>query len=496
MIASVVICTYNRRELLEASVLSVMDQDLAAGEFEIIVVDNNSTDGTRETVQRLAACSPVRITYLFEAVQGLSSARNAGISTAQGEIVVFIDDDIEAEPQWLRELSAVFDSSEIAGAGGPIRPVWPFPRPQWLGKDREGFLTVSEFEEARETGFFHYPHYPWGANIAFRRTIFDTIGLFPPNLGRIGASLLSNEELNLCKRIESAGFKIRFAPQAVIHHKIAPERMRKSWMMRRSYWQGRSDAILDAGNAPFSYSRLRWFARLLFEHHTKTGGTDFDTVCNDRNLTGYLDQLILLTDGAGSSHFRKLRALRTFIASFTNEVEKRWRPAEYGDRSLAQLKQWLSDREQEVRDRDQWLAGRDQSIAQYQQWLADRVSDVRVRDQRLADLDTHLGEFRRRILVCEARMQERDAVIARQAQWLADREQQIHERDRAISEREARLASKKQRLAEREKEVQDLQELQQRLVEKEQAIRELHCSWSWRITSPLRWIMSILLRLK
>ena len=474
MLASVIICTYNRSDLLEESLLSVCRQDLADDQYEILVVDNNSIDNTRQVVQNVAASSKVKISYIFEKRQGLSFARNSGIDAAQGEIVVFTDDDIEAEPQWLRKTVAIFSSPEVACAGGPIRPLWPHEKPQWLDTEREGFLTISEFEAARETGRFSYPNYPWGANIAFRRTVFKEIGVFPTDLGRIGASLLSNEELNLCKRIEAAGYLISFAPEAVIHHKIPAQRMTKSWMMHRAYWQGRSDAILDTGTTPFRYSRLRDFARQLFWHQAKDRGADFTTTCIERNLIGYLHQLLIVSQEPPLSQFRKIRAIRKFLSSFTKltgasfagkravitgleqDLAKR-------DQQAAQLEVWLADREKEIHDRDEWLAERDGQIVQYKQWLTDRERDIHERDRWLAERDAQIAQYQQWLTDRERDVQERDrwlaerdGQIAQYKQWLANRERDVQEHDRWLAERDGQIAQYKQWLADRERDVHNL----------------------------------------
>jgi glycosyltransferase involved in cell wall biosynthesis len=245
MKASIIICTYNRSKLLKETIQSIQDQDFPRDQYEIIVVDNNSSDDTEKVVKDLASSSQVRIEYVFEGRQGLSHARNAGIRKAGGEIVAFTDDDAEADKSWLRELVAAFDSPEVGAAGGPIRPVWPFEKPEWITENWLGYFTVSDFPEARETGEFRNPNYPWGANMAFRQSILKETDLFPPALGRIGDCLLSNEELRLFRSIEEMGHRIVLAPDAVVHHKIPPERVRKLWLYHRTYWQGRSEAILD-----------------------------------------------------------------------------------------------------------------------------------------------------------------------------------------------------------------------------------------------------------
>jgi len=313
MKASVVICTYNREQLIEASILAVQRQDFSQEFYEILVVDNNSTDRTKEIVHRLIPPSPVSIRYIFEENQGLSFARNAGINNAKGEVVVFTDDDIDAEPNWLKDIVAAFDDPQVACAGGPIRPIWPFPKPEWLTERWQGPLTISEFKPAKDAGEFKGPYYPWGANIAFRKDVFQTTGMFPTDLGRIGNCLLSNEEINLCRKIEESGKRIKFAPNAIIHHKIAPERIRKIWLHHRTYWQGRSCAVLDINTGRNIYSQLR--ANTIKLQNLAKGNSDtFERRCISKEIFGYFHQLIEGTPNEGRvSVLRRMRALKVVL---------------------------------------------------------------------------------------------------------------------------------------------------------------------------------------
>jgi GT2 family glycosyltransferase/glycosyltransferase involved in cell wall biosynthesis len=390
--ASIIICTFNRSELLMQSILALKDQNFPADRYEIIVVDNNSSDDTRSITESLASLSNVPIRYLFEANQGLSYARNTGIINASHEIIIFTDDDIDADENWLLEIVNAFGESDVACAGGPIRPVWPFEKPEWLPRSREGFLSVSEFETARINGEFSYPNYPWGANIAFRKIVFDKIGMFPTDLGRTGKSLLSNEEIMLCQRVESAGYRIKFAPNAVIHHKIAPERLRKSWMLHRSYWQGRSDAVLDVATPPFRYSRLREFSKLLVLQDIKDDGMDFDTCFVGRALTGYLFQLIIAhQDVSANGDFKKLRALKTFMSA-TSDV-------------VVEMKQKILEQESLVEDRNKAISGLDQQLCESEQQNYD--SSILVND-----LHSRIYELENRLAERERQLAERDRLIA------------------------------------------------------------------------------------
>lgn len=304
MKASVIVCTYNRVELLTDTLRSLQQLSYPATDYEVIVVDNNSSDNTAELVAALASNSPVKIAYVHESRQGLSYARNTGITHAKGEIVVFTDDDIEADPLWLQDIVATFNSPEVYCVGGPIRPIWLSPRPEWLSDNLIGYLTIQEFEYAAQSRELTSASYPSGANIAFRRVLFEELGYFDTELGRKGKLLLSNEESRVCSMIEAAGKKIRLASNAIIYHKIPAERLTRKWFYNRLYWQGVSDAIMDISLSKESdvianniYGNIRRWTNIDFDAFTYK--------CISKYLRGYA-----IGAGEGSSRHDNLKIAR------------------------------------------------------------------------------------------------------------------------------------------------------------------------------------------
>jgi len=261
---SVIICTYNRCSLLEKTLRSLMEQSFPADRLEIIVVDNNSTDDTATVVRACAVDSPVQISYLLEMNQGLSHARNHGLREARGELVAFIDDDATAVKTWLVKLLEGFDDPRTACAGGRVVPAWQAPRsewPKWLHERLVGFFSVVEYPDRRE---LHYPGYPAGTNIAFRKQALENTGIFNPRLGRTGKSLLSMEETDLCLRLERAGHRIVYLPEAVVRHTIAPERLTRDWVRERARWQGISAAVIEQEFFPRSFVAAKSLKYLLY----------------------------------------------------------------------------------------------------------------------------------------------------------------------------------------------------------------------------------------
>ena len=249
---SVIICTYNRCESLRDTLRALKQQELPEGvRLEILVVDNNSTDGTREVVRQEAADSGWLIRYLFESQQGLSRARNCGIREARGELVAFIDDDELAAPGWLRDLYGVCREYQADCVGGRILLKWISPPPDWLVYHRlEGQLGFLDrgpkpivADSSTGEGFL------FGGNIAFSRKIFDEVGLFRTDLGVVGGRPARGEDSEMLQRLLKAGKKVVYAPNAVVYHKITADRMRKSYFRRLTFGSHRA---LTAMGAPIS----------------------------------------------------------------------------------------------------------------------------------------------------------------------------------------------------------------------------------------------------
>jgi glycosyltransferase involved in cell wall biosynthesis len=232
---TVILCTFNRCISLHKALDSVAAQQLPEFvQWEVIVVDNNSRDKTREVVDEYCRRYPGRFRYLFEPQQGLSRARNAGIRDARGEIIAFIDDDVIAEPIWLQNLTASLLDGKWAGAGGRIRPPVEFSPPHWLTlggeMDLGGPLALFDLGDAPG----ELKRAPYGTNMAFLRSMFEKHGGFRVDLGRCGSSLLSGEDTDFGNRLMSAAERLRYEPSAVVHHPVPRERLNKKYF--RAWW--------------------------------------------------------------------------------------------------------------------------------------------------------------------------------------------------------------------------------------------------------------------
>jgi glycosyltransferase involved in cell wall biosynthesis len=240
---TVIVCTYNRANSLGKTLTSLVAQTLPGSlEWEIIVVDNNSNDETPQIVESFQRKYPARFRYLLEKTQGVSSARNAGIRDARGDIVAFIDDDETAAPGWLENLTKHLHSGEWAGAGGRVVPEWSFARPRWLLSEHSfTSAPLAKFDADAENEELTEP--PFGANMAFRKEVFDKHGGFRTDLGRSGKSLLSSEDTEFGRRLMASGSRLRYEPSAVTYHPVEPFRVRRGYFLAWWFGKGRTDVI-------------------------------------------------------------------------------------------------------------------------------------------------------------------------------------------------------------------------------------------------------------
>jgi glycosyltransferase involved in cell wall biosynthesis len=235
---SVVVCTYNRAHSLERTLQSIAQQKLPDDfSWEVIVVDNNSSDSTSQVIQDAQERLKIsNLRYEFEGKQGLSHARNHGISCANGQIILFTDDDVCPESDWVYQIANNMDRYKCEACGGRIAPVWEEAPPKWLSERLYGFLAL-RMENGRPRQITDAADVPFGANMAFYKSVFDRVGMFDASRGRKGNMLAGGEELDVFGRILDNGGKIYYFPAARVHHYIESFRAKKSYF-RRWRFQG------------------------------------------------------------------------------------------------------------------------------------------------------------------------------------------------------------------------------------------------------------------
>lgn len=240
---SAIICTHNREFYLGAAVDSLLQQDYP--DYEVIVVDNASSDGTREVIN--SRLPHPRLQYIYEPVTGLSVARNTGAKASRGEILAYLDDDAIASPGWLKALGQAYqDNTKLAIAGGKVTLLLPEGKtiPSWLSSELAGNLGAYDLGD--EVVSITNPGLtPRGLNYSLRRSFWQQVGGFDVNLGRVGKNLLSNEELQMTQLALKHQWQVAYVPQALVAHNVAPERLEPSWFLRRSWWQGVSECYRE-----------------------------------------------------------------------------------------------------------------------------------------------------------------------------------------------------------------------------------------------------------
>lgn len=247
---SVVISTYNRGALLVDAIQSVLDQ-VGAPPFEVVVVDNNSTDDTRALVEHLAGTDG-RLRYVFEPRQGVSYGRNAGVQASTGAIIAFTDDDVRAEPTWLAAIARAFEDHPWAAfAGGKVLPRWPGPVPSWLTREHWSPLALVDYGDDPVRVDFTRPIALLTCNAAFRRAMFEQVGGFDPQYQHRPGAVSACEDHELELRVLRAGGAGVYVPDAVIEAEIQPKRLTRAYHRKWSFDHGRALVALLGPNETF-----------------------------------------------------------------------------------------------------------------------------------------------------------------------------------------------------------------------------------------------------
>jgi glucosyl-dolichyl phosphate glucuronosyltransferase len=209
-------------------------------EWEVLVVDNNSSDETGAVVEDFCCRYPGRIRYLMEPQQGLCYARNAGVREAHGRVLAFMDDDVTVDPSWVWNLTSGLVGGEWAGAGGRIFPLWTRSIPNWLSTDGPRALApYVAFDLGSEAGLLTEP--PFGANMAFQKKMFEKYGGFRTDLDRCGSNMVSNGDTEFGRRLLTRGERLRYEPSAVVSHPVTENRAQKEYLLAWEFGKGQGD---------------------------------------------------------------------------------------------------------------------------------------------------------------------------------------------------------------------------------------------------------------
>jgi glucosyl-dolichyl phosphate glucuronosyltransferase len=239
---SVVVCTHrldnypNLRETIE----SLLNQSHPDKNI-VVVIDGNPALFNR--VQSDYRTIPSIQPLLLKENAGVSAARSAGTREATGEVIAFIDDDATAAPDWLQQLIAAYEEFDALAVGGKILPVWAAKRPDYLPEELDWLIGVTDagftgdrLSEVRNT---------YGPNMSFKKQVFLTVGYFNQSLGFTGNAYVQGEEPEIALRMKQKFHRgMIYKPQAVVYHKIHPAKLKINVLLKRSFFQGYSKALL------------------------------------------------------------------------------------------------------------------------------------------------------------------------------------------------------------------------------------------------------------
>ena len=251
---SVVIPTRNRSDLLSSALESLVGQSLLPELFEVLVIDNGSTDSTQRVIRIFQAKLP-NLSSIYASKPGLHTGRHAGMKVAKGDVLVFADDDIEALPTWLASIYEAFQDHNVAMVGGNNYPMFLETPPKWILKlwNRNKWtgyraipaLSILEFwQERKEIS----PYWIWGCNFAIRKDVLLAAGGFHPDgMPQDLIRFRGDGETHVSRFVAESNMKCVFHPGASVYHKVPASRMTYLYFYQRGFNQGVSD----------SYAKLR-----------------------------------------------------------------------------------------------------------------------------------------------------------------------------------------------------------------------------------------------
>jgi glycosyltransferase involved in cell wall biosynthesis len=245
-LVSVVVCTWNRCSALDLCLNALSMQTLEPKLFEVVVVDNNSTDDTAGVVSKWAGDSAIEVRYFVESVQGISAARNRGVKEASSDTIVFIDDDSLPYPDHLEQLLQVIDETDADMVAGKIISVVPQDIDTDIPRGYLKRMNVSGLDYGQIRRPLHTLEYAVGANMAIKKSLCEKIGAFNECLGYTGDCKIPGDDTDFCHRARKSGALIVWAPECVVKHMVDPVRLTRKCCRQSSYFYGMGAVIRSA----------------------------------------------------------------------------------------------------------------------------------------------------------------------------------------------------------------------------------------------------------
>ena len=297
---TVVVCTYNRAEILKHCLHSLVEQDAAKNLFEVIVVDNNSNDNTAEVSQRFVENNS-NFRVIYEKEQGLSYARNRGFKAARTNHVAYLDDDARALRNYINRMIWVIDNFDFDAFGGRYVPWYLFPRPKWF-LDKYG----SNGYKLEKIGILEDNFIDGGVSF-FKKKALESLGGFSTDLGMKGGKIAYGEETNLQIKMRKSGLKIGFDPDLVVEHLVDNYKYNFCWFMKSAYANGRDSwaifqlmptwSIVFRKYVSFIYElfvNISKYTPKLAQHNYFIQNWCIDTIAPSLNIIGSLVSAIKL----------------------------------------------------------------------------------------------------------------------------------------------------------------------------------------------------------
>ena len=292
---SVIICTYNRADILRKTLGSLLNQEgFEDGSlWELLIVDNNSNDHTRKAVENFIAETKLNAHYIFEKLQGKSFALNTGITNSKGQTLAFTDDDVIVDKAWVASIIEARAKYPHKAFGGKVIPLWINPPPPWIRVkgpySRPIFKSAipchdmgDDVREYREDMWV-----PVGGNMFFSREVFEKYGRFRTDLGPKGELLGSYEDSEMGFRIKNNGEKILYYPKAIVYHPVRQEKVSQEYLLKYFWYSGRTEAKIDC--FPSIMGRCKAVIRCTLALTTK--------------VVGYLAIVLTKDDPAARMHY-------------------------------------------------------------------------------------------------------------------------------------------------------------------------------------------------
>ncbi|WP_151961545.1 glycosyltransferase [Acinetobacter bereziniae] len=245
---SVIIPTKNRSKILYKALQSIVNQTLSSreGEYEVIVVDNGSTDDTGKIVNSFKEHIK-NLVYIYDPKPGLHIGRHRGLLVSKANILVYADDDIEALPTWLESILISFEDPNVVLVGGKNLPNFESDPPDWILKMWQkhnnkiiNYLSILDFgDNIQEIS----PFYIFGCNFSIRKNILlEAGGFHPDGMPQELIRYRGDGETHVSEYIEKKGYKTVYNPNASVYHLVSEKRMTKEYFKQRAYNQGVSDS--------------------------------------------------------------------------------------------------------------------------------------------------------------------------------------------------------------------------------------------------------------